>query len=58
MAFTDDHPLPLEMHEVINWKLITLKSIIEPMTTICESLDIDMQEIKTGRKQIDVRKGL
>lgn len=58
MAFTNDHPLPQEMEEVINWKLITQKSIIEPMTAICESLGIDMQEIATGRRQLDVRKGL
>ena len=50
--------LPQEMEEVINWKLITQKSIIEPMTAICESLGIDMQEIATGRRQLDVRTGL
>ena len=58
MAFSDDHPLPEEMIEIVNWKLITEMTIISPMLTITDSLGIDMQEIITGQKQLDVRSGL
>lgn len=58
VGFDSDHPLREEFIPCINWKLTADKAIYEPMVSIAESLQIDINSIKTGLKQLSVTEGL
>jgi DNA polymerase elongation subunit (family B) len=57
MAFDDEYPLREDFFHVIDWDFMANATIIEPMKSIYESVDIKTSQIKSGTKKTDIKRG-